>query len=118
MEKYDEQSLVLVNWPRAECVADGHWLRVWYVHFKEAIAPHISLEKLSLALSEDDFCVSLIQNAPDELVVYVTTYKRHGESDEVVFANYDLLEKLNVRIGAISTIQGQERDLWLPWRVR
>ena len=116
MEKYDAKSLILVNWPRAECMADGHWLRVWQVHFKEAIAPHISLENLSVALSEDDFCVSLMQDAPDELIVRVATYKRHGESDEVVFANYALLEKLNERIATIATIQGQERDLWLPWR--
>jgi hypothetical protein len=65
-----------------------------------------------------DFCVSLTQNAPDALVVSVVTHKRHGESDEVVFANYDLLEKFNARIGTIATIQGQARNLWLPWRAK
>ena len=116
MEKYDEKSLVLLNWPRAERTVDGRWTRVWNIHFKEAIDPQISMENLSADWSEDDFWVSFIQNSADELTVHVTTHRRHGESDDAVFANYNLLEKLNERLGTIVAIQGQARDLWLPWR--
>jgi len=118
MKQYTERPLVLLNWPRAQYTADGSWLRVWHVHFKDTIDPQFSMESLSTQLSGDDFGISLVQDGSHDVRVHVVTHKRHGESDEVVLANYELLEKLNEKIGTIATIQGQERDVWLPWRNR
>ena len=118
MKQYTERPLVLLNWPRAQYTADGSWLRVWHVHFKDTIDPQFSMESLSTQLSGDDFGISLVQDGSHDVRVHVVTHKRHGESDEVVLANYELLVKLNEKIGTIATIQGQERDVWLPWRNR
>ena len=118
MKQYTEKPLVLLNWPRAQYTADGSWLRVWHLHFKDAIDPQCSMESLSTQLSGDDCGISLVQDGAHDVRVYVMTHKRHGESDEVVLANYELLVKLNEKIGTIATIQGQERDVWLPWRNR
>ena len=118
MKQYTEKPLVLLNWPRAQYTADGSWLRVWHLHFKDAIDPQCSMESLSTQLSGDDFGISLVHDGAHDVRVHVVTHKRHGESDEVVLANYELLVKLNEKIGSIATIQGQERDLWLPWRNR
>ena len=118
MKQYTEKPLVLLNWPRAQYTADGSWLRVWHVHFKDTIDPQFSMESLSTQLSGDDFGISLVQDGSHDVRVHVVTHKRHGESDEVVLANYELLVKLNEKIGTIATIQGQERDVWLPWRNR
>ena len=116
MTKYDTKHLVLLNWPRAQRTTDGRWIRVWKIHFKEVINSHLSMPNLSLECSGDDFVVSLDKHGPRDITAQVITSRRHGESDEVVFANYDVLKKLNASIGTIETIQGQERDLWLPWR--
>ena len=118
MKQYTEKPLVLLNWPRAQYTADGSWLRVWHVHFKDTIDPQFSMESLSTQLSGDDFGISLVQDGSHDVRVHVVTHKRHGESDKVVLANYELLVKLNEKIGTIATIQGQERDVWLPWRNR
>jgi hypothetical protein len=116
VRQYAEKNLVVLQWPRAQCTVDGNWLRVWHLHFQEAVDPHISLAGLAKELSEDDFRVSFVQEQAHDVQVHVMTHRRHGESDEVVFANYALLEKINERIGTIETIQEQARDLWLPWR--
>jgi len=116
MQQYTEKPLVLLNWPRAQYTADGSWLRVWHLHFKDAIDPQFSMESLSDQLSGDDFGISLVQDGSHDVRVHVVTHKRHGERDEVVLANYELLVKLNEKIGSIATIQGQERDVWLSWR--
>lgn len=116
MTKYDETHLVLLDWPRAQRTTDGGWVRMWKIHFKEVINPHISLNHLSVEYSGDDFVVSLDKHGPRDITAQVMTCRRHGESDAVVFANYDLLKKLNDSLGTIETIQGQERDVWLPWR--
>jgi hypothetical protein len=116
MTKYDEKSLVLLDWPRAQRTPDGGWTRVWKIHCKEVIDPHISLHHLSAEYSGEDFVVALDKHGPRDITAQVTTYRRHGGSDAVVFANYDLLKKLNDSLGTIETIQGQARDLWLPWR--
>jgi len=118
MKQYTEKPLVLLNWPRAQYTADGSWLSVWHVHFKDTIDPQFSMESLSTQLSGDDFGISLVQDGSHDVRVHVVTHKRHGESDKVVLANYELLVKLNEKIGTIATIQGQERDVWLPWRNR
>jgi hypothetical protein len=118
MKQYTERPLVLLNWPRAQYTADGSWLRVWHVHFKDTIDPQFSMESLSTQMSGDDFGISLVQDGSHDVRVHVVTHKRHGESDKVVLANYELLVKLNEKIGTIATIQGQERDVWLPWRNR
>lgn len=116
MTKYDTKHVILLEWPRAQRTPDGHWLRVWKIHFKEVINPHLSLRNLSVEYSGDDFVVSLDKHGPRDLTAQVMTSRRHGESDAVVFANYALLQKLNASLGTIETIQGQKRDLWLPWR--
>jgi len=116
VRQYAEKNLVVLKWPRAQCTVDGNWLRVWHLHFQEAVDPHIALASLATELSEDDFRVSFVQEHAHDMQVHVMTHRRHGESDEVVFANYALLEKINERIGTIETMQGQARNLWLPWR--
>jgi hypothetical protein len=118
MKQYPEKPLVLLHWPRVQYTADGSWRRVWHLHFKDAIDPQLSMESLSSQLSEDDFGISLAQDGAHDVRVHMATHKRHGESDEVALANYEVLVKLNEKIGTIATIQGQERDVWLPWRNR
>lgn len=116
MTKYDTKHLVLLDWPRAQCTTDGRWIRVWKIHFKEILKPDVSMSTLAAEYSGEDFVVSLERQGPRDITAQVITSRRHGESDAVVFANYDLLKKLNDSLGTIETIQGQERDLWLPWR--
>jgi len=89
MKQYTERPLVLLNWPRAQYTVDGSWLRVWHVHFKDAIDPQFSTESLSTQLSGDDFGISLVQDGSHDVRVHVVTHKRHGESDQVVLANYE-----------------------------
>ena len=115
MTTYSAKHLVHNRWAPLQQLPNGHWQRVWALLLKKERPPHISLQNVSTQLSEDGFDVkvTLTQDAPRLLTATVTTAE-DGWDDRFFFAR--LFKRIDEKIGALETIEGQARDLWRPWR--
>ena len=115
MPEYNAKNLIYNRWAPLKHLPGGHWQRTWSLLLKEEVRSQISLEKVSIELSEEGFKVVLTQNAPKRLTATVTTVE-DGWDDRFFFATYRMFKRIDEKIGTIETIEDQPRDLWRPWR--
>ena len=115
MREYNAKRLVHNCRAPLKQLPNGHWQRTWHLSFSEKLPSHLSLEKVSTELSESDFFITLTQEGPKRLNATVTTLD-DGWDDHFFFATYRLFKRIDAKIGTIETIEGQDRDLWRPWR--
>jgi hypothetical protein len=117
MSEFDYSSIKVIKnpWPEWKWV-DGEWQRCWHFEFEHDISPS---SMVSDGLSEEELSVHVVAaESPTKLVVTTTTRGLRLSDELFFYATYRLFAKLEERFGKILTIEGQERALWRPYRVR
>ncbi len=110
---YSGTPIIKNQWPKWVDLGNGHWERRWRFRFEIDIVDIPSSEQFDYPRT----MVSLAEGAdPRELLTTVRTQGNPFSDDLFFIHSYVLFQQLEHMIGKLSTIQGQPRELWRPFR--
>lgn len=113
MDEYNANSITNRKWPELTQTTDLRWQRIWEINLAEDLNQTIDLNTVEAELSNHEIWVTIKPNNKTLQVTVITD--RWGWDDDLIGYSYKLLGILEDRMGEISTIQGQQRDVWPPW---
>ncbi len=108
---YDENSIIVPNFPVLSQLQDQTWQRVWEIQLSGAQDVEPDLNSLQDRLSNHEIKVR-ITKSDKTLYVEVTTI-RWSLEDDLIGHSWRMFEVLNESIESITTIQGQHKALWI-----
>ena len=111
MSSYDASSIKVGNWPKARKV-NGGWERVWRVELEESPTPASILG--FKPLSDNEGKRATVESEGPGVLLRVLTSGLEWD-DEVILFNQECLKAVEVHLGTIRLVQGQEKDVWRPW---
>jgi hypothetical protein len=117
MEKDDYRGERIIKnvWPEWVALEGGGLARRWQIELE--MPPREEAIASPEDLGESDLEVEVTHGATPTQLHVTTSTRGNAWSDELfLFAAYRLFERLEAKFGRIRTIQGQERNLWRPFR--
>ena len=135
MHDYTDAAKLIARhtWPPLEQMPDGRWKRSFRIKLKEDTAGLATLEEFSSIITQDiikylegdshigdlenDLIISLNSDSRQEITADILTVG-DGNWDEYMVAAWRMFEDIDLMLGPIATIEGQERNSFPPWSLQ
>jgi hypothetical protein len=119
MNDYSIGSIKVLPYPPLQKSTD-EWERVWKVEVVEKLPSVNVINDFIKSRKEDILFVSVSLITEHEVSIRIVS-KKHGGSDDVMFATYRLFNEFDKKLYKIKKIEGKQKEEWpafkYKWRV-